>query len=81
MGTHWSDLDVQGRRVARLIRLMEKKLKSCRSDEKIIRYANSIGFLISKQTELIKFRYSIDDFIKEWKVRKTRYDKDRKFEK
>lgn len=81
MGTHWSDLDCQGRKLTRLIRYMETRMKHCKSDEKIIRYANTIGLLISKHTDLVKFRYSVNDMLKEFKVRKTPYEKGKKFEK
>ena len=81
MGTNWYDLDVDGRKLARLIKFLETKMKNCRSDEKIIRYAQTIGILISKKAEICKFRYNVDDLMKELKVRKTHYEKDRKFEK
>jgi len=81
MGTNWYDLDVDGRKLARLIKFLETKMKNCRSDEKIIRYAQTIGILISKKAEICKFRYNVDDLFKEFKVRKTHYEKDRKFEK
>ena len=56
-------------------------MKHCKSDEKIIRYVNTIGLLISKHTEIVKFRYSVDGLLKEIKARKPMYEKVRKFEK
>ncbi|MCH8915985.1 MAG: hypothetical protein IIA82_09110 [Thaumarchaeota archaeon] len=79
MGTNWYDLDRDGRKLARLIRFLETKMMKCRSDEKIIRYANTIGTLISKKAEICKFRYSVDDLLKELKIRKSKYEKQKRF--
>jgi len=81
VGTNWYDLDCDGRRLARLIKFLETKMKACRSDEKIARYAQTIGLLISKKAEICKFRYNVDDLMKELKIRNTKYEKKRKFEK
>ena len=81
MGTNWYDLDRDGRRLARLIRFLETRMKKCRSDDKIIRYAQTIGLLTSKKAEICKFRYNVDDMLRELKIRNTRYQKDRKFKK
>ena len=79
MGTNWYDLDRDGRKLARLIRFLETRMMKCRSDEKIIRYANTIGTLISKKAEICKFRYSVDDLLKELKIRKSKYEKQKRF--
>lgn len=81
MGTNWYDLDRDGRKLARLIRFLETRMMKCRSDEKIIRYANTIGTLISKKAEICKFRYSVDDLLKELKIRKSMYQKKKRFGK
>jgi len=81
VGTNWYDLDRDGRKLARLIRFLETKMMKCRSDEKIIRYANTIGLLISKKAEICKFRYSVDDLLRELKIRHSKYQKGKRFGK
>jgi len=81
MGTNWYDLDRDGRRLARLILFLETKMKKCRSEDKIIRYAQTIGLLTSKKAEICKFRYNVDDLIKHFKIKKTSYQKERRFGK
>ncbi len=46
------DLNIDVKRLDRIIRILEKRLKKA-DDEKTIKYANSIGFLTSKKFELI----------------------------
>jgi len=55
----WDDFEVDGRRINRVICTLETKLKKSESDEKIVRYANAIGFLTAKKMEVAKFhRYT-----------------------
>jgi len=56
MSERWDDLQYDGRRLARLIKFLETKLKHVKSDDpdSIVRYASTIGLLISKKIELIK---------------------------
>jgi len=50
MNKRWANLYVDGARLDRIIRILEKKLKKTTDDEKIIKYANSITYITSKKT-------------------------------
>lgn len=52
MSRQWADLDCDGRRLNRIIRILETKLKKTEDDDKTIKYANSIAFLTSKKVEI-----------------------------
>ena len=52
MGSIWHDLYTDGRRLNRIIRFLETKMKKAIDDDKIIRYANSIAFLTGKKVEI-----------------------------
>ena len=55
MSECWSNLKFDGRRLARLIKFLETKLKKVKDDDDaIVRYASTIGNLISKKIEVIK---------------------------
>ena len=55
MSECWSNLEFDGRRLARLIKFLETKLKKVKDDDDaIVRYASTIGVLISKKIEVIK---------------------------
>lgn len=47
----WVSVERDGRRLDRMIRMLEKKVKKCQDDEKIIKFCNAIGFLTSKKKE------------------------------
>jgi len=53
MGQNWTNLFADGRRLNRIIRLLETKLKKAQDDDKIIKYANSIAYLTSKKIEIV----------------------------
>ena len=50
---NWTDIDKDGRRLDRLLRLLERKLKKTTEDDKIIKYCNSICYITSKKIELV----------------------------
>jgi len=52
MRMNWAEITIDGRRINRIIRYLETKLKKCTDDDKIIRYANSIAFLTGKKLEI-----------------------------
>ena len=61
MGTKWDDLECDGRRLARLIRFLETKMKKVKDDDdSTVRYAQSIGNLISKKIEVAKFHHKVE---------------------
>ena len=81
MGTNWYDLDRDGRKLARLVKFLETKMMKCRSDDRIIRYAQTIGLLISKKAEICRFRYNIDALLKELELGNAKYEKGKRFGK
>ncbi len=52
MGSAWHDLYTDGKRLNRIIRYLETKMKKAIDDDKIIRYANSIAFITAKKIEI-----------------------------
>ena len=56
MSECWSNLEFDGRRLARLIKFLETKMNHVKASDPdaIVRYASCIGLLISKKIELIK---------------------------
>jgi len=52
MSRQWADLNCDGRRLNRIIRILETKLKKTVDDDTIIRYANSIAFVTGKKVEI-----------------------------
>jgi len=64
MNTSWAEIPIDGRRLNRIIRLVETKLKKATDDDKIIRYANSIAFLTGKKLEIADRVLGIQQIIK-----------------
>ncbi len=50
---NWTDLNKDGRRLDRLLRMLERKLKKTTDDYLIIKYCNSICYITSKKIELV----------------------------
>jgi len=63
--THsWLDLYTDGKRLNRIIRYLETKMKKATDDDKIIRYANSIGFLTGKKVEIVDKVLGVEEIVK-----------------
>ncbi len=63
--THsWHDLYTDGERLNRIIRYLETKMKKATDDDKIIKYANSIGFLTGKKVEIVDKVLGIEFIVK-----------------
>ena len=73
MSDRWTNLFVDGRRLDRIIRILEKKLKKATEDEKIIKYANSITYLTSKKVELVNLVLGVKDLLKGKTLDSTKY--------
>ncbi len=73
MSDRWTNLFVDGRRLDRIIRILEKKLKKATEDEKIIKYANSITYLTSKKVELVNLVLGVKDLLKGKTFDETKY--------
>jgi len=71
MGTVWHDMDCDGRRLARLIRFLETKMKKCKDEDRIIKYAQTIGILIAKKTDVAVLVFEIDKYLKLGHQRET----------
>lgn len=67
--THWDDFYKDGLRLERIIKILFKHLKKTRSDENIVRLANSIAFLTTKKIEIARHWNKIDEIVKEVKRR------------
>jgi len=61
---YWHDLYADGRRLNRIIRFLETKMKKATNDDKIIRYANSIAFLTGKKVEIIDKVLGVEFIVK-----------------
>jgi len=57
----WTDLKTDGLRLNRIIRILEKRLRKSKEDDKIIRYANSISILTRQKIEVAKLYLGIKE--------------------
>ena len=64
----WTDLSTDGRRLNRIIRLLERRLYKSDDDDKIIRYANSISMLTREKVTIAKIHLGIDEALKKVEV-------------
>lgn len=60
----WADLATDGRRLNRIIRILEKRMNKSDDDDKIIRYANSISLLTREKISVAKLNLGIDEMLK-----------------
>ena len=80
MSKRWADLYVDGARLDRIIRILEKKLKKTTDDEKIIKYANSITYITSKKTEIVDKVLGVQYIIKKGEKRYGKPDSGEKYQ-
>jgi len=64
MSKRWHNLYLDGARLDRIIRRLEKKLKKTEDDEKIIKLANSITYVTSKKMELADMVLGVEAVVK-----------------
>ena len=64
MNRSWAELPIDGRRINRIIRYLETKLKKSTDDDKIIKYANSIAFLTGKKIEIVDKVLGVNHILK-----------------
>jgi len=67
--TEWDDFSKDGKRLERIIKILFKHLKKTKSDEKIIRLSNAIGFNTSKKIEVAKIHHDIQSLLDDMKER------------
>lgn len=72
MSDRWIDLYIDGRRLDRVIRRLEKRIKNTEDDEKIIKLANSITYVTSKKMELVDMVLGVEALVKS-KGKKSNY--------
>ena len=60
----WTNLVTHGKRLNRIIRILEKRLKKTDDDDFIIRYSNSIGVLTEKLVNVAKLELGIKEVYK-----------------
>ncbi len=80
MSDRWTNLFVDGRRLDRIIRILEKKLKKATEDEKIIKYANSITYVTSKKTEMVDKVLGVQYILKRDEKRHGKQDSSEKYQ-
>jgi len=64
----WCDLNKDGLRLYRIIRILERRLKKSKNDEKIVRYATCIGILTEKKVNIAKLHLGIKDALEKAEV-------------
>ncbi len=64
----WTDLATDGRRLNRIIRILEKRMKRCEDDTKIVHYANSISILTREKVNISKLYLGIEDILKKVEI-------------
>ena len=67
----WDNFYKDGLRLERIIKILFRHLKKTRSDEKLVRLANSIAFLNTKKIEIGRHWSKIDEIVKEVRKRKN----------
>jgi len=60
----WLDLYTHGRRLNRIIRILEKRMKNTEDDDKVIRYANSIAILTREIADIVNTCLEVKKIIK-----------------
>jgi len=58
---NWTDLATHGKRLARIIRILERKMKHSDDIDVIIRCSNSIGVLTEKLVNIAKLHLGIKE--------------------
>jgi len=59
-----TDLYTDIRRLDSIIRRLTRKLKKCQSDEIMIKFANAIGLMTSKKTEMVCIVLDVEAIVK-----------------
>ena len=67
----WDNFYKDGLRLERIIKILFRHLKKTRSDEKLVRLANSIAFLTTKKIERARHWSKMDEIVKEVRIRKN----------
>ena len=57
----WKDVDIDGRRMNRIIRLLETLIKKEKDVDRVVKLANSICYMTSKKLELAYKVMQIDE--------------------
>lgn len=69
--TYWDDFSKDGLRLERIIKILFKRLKIAKSDEKIVRLSNSIAFITAKKMEVAKLYHNIEEILAEVRTTKN----------
>lgn len=64
MNSSWLDINIDGRRLNRVIRLLETKLNKATDEDTIVRYANSIAFITGKKIEIVDRVLGVKELLK-----------------
>lgn len=64
MSKKWTDLESNGRRIERMIRLMEKCMKECENEDVRIKYANAIAYATKTKMEIINRQLKLDTLVR-----------------
>ena len=67
--TDWDDFSKDGLRLELILKILWRHLKKAKSDEKIIRLSNAIGFNTSKKIEVAKIHHDIQTLLDDLKER------------
>lgn len=65
MSKNWMDLEANGRRIERLCRMMEKRMKSLdpnseRYHELIVKYTNAIAYATKTKNEIVSIHLNLN---------------------
>ncbi len=63
----WDDLEQSGKRLHRIIKILETRLKKATDDSTIVSYANSITYVTIQMITIAKLYNGIEDALKEHK--------------
>jgi len=62
---NWTDLPTDGKRLNRIIRMLEKRIKKEDDSDKISRLASVIGVLTEKKVNIAKLHLGIKDALEQ----------------
>lgn len=74
MNQNWTDLNKDGKRLDRHLRMLDRKLKKTTDDDKILKICSSICYITSKKLEIVNIVLGIGHLRKELEKKYGKFD-------
>ena len=72
MAEKWKELDIDGRRLNRIIRLLETLIKKEEDIDKVVKLSNSLCYVTGKKLELAYKMLKLEEIFKKVKAKQKR---------